>query len=75
MEEERLLRAASGLDSPSYLSFLASDSNPYVHDDGNFTVDVLARCLRAIDVSLDPLPASTDIGAVTEADATLAFTV
>ena len=72
-EGERRLRAASGVDSASYLSYLASDVDDYVSDEGNFSVDVLARCLHSIDVSLDALPRTTDIAAVAEEDVVLAF--
>jgi hypothetical protein len=72
-EGERRLRAASGVDSAAYLAFLAADADLYVSDEGNFSVDVLARCLQGISVTLDALPSSIDVAAVAREDGLIAF--
>ena len=71
-QSERELRRVGGEESSAYLSFLSQDSS-YVSDEGNFSVDVLQRCLQAIDLSLQPLPRSANIAGIAEDHRMLAF--
>lgn len=63
-DRERTLMAEDGTDSNAYLAYMAADSSN-VDESGNFSVEVLATCLRNFNLELINL-SSPDCSAIRE---------